>query len=141
MASGFFDFAQSYSEIDIQPLVRRHATHFKLRRRAGFGRFIWKPFIILKKLDKVPFGPFVVYSDLRNHIHQEGLARFNAYLNQITKEEKSLGVFAVGDAYKAINFVRKRYVEAYHPKFYEDIFFKEYRLRGAANTKKDRNHL
>lgn len=115
--SGFFQSVRSYSEKDIQPLIRRHPLHFILRRNQGFGRFIWKPYILIQRLQEVAMGDFVVYADLGTHISSRGRRTFDRYLTRIEQNEKSIGVFDVGKAYAAKSFVSQSAVDAYLPGF------------------------
>lgn len=117
---GFFETAVSFSELDIAPLIGRHRIHFFFRKRNGFGRYIWKPYIILKRLSQIDDGDFLVYSDLGNHIQPPANIRLREYFSNMLAHGKSLGVFEVGERYLASSFVRRKYVEYYLPSFYNN---------------------
>lgn len=117
-SSGFFGTVQSFSDSDISPLIFRHMAHFLIRRRQGFGRFIWKPYIILKFLNQVSPGDLLVYSDLGNHIHSESRAEISRYFELMDNHKKDIGVFEVGQRYISSGYVRKRFVNYYFPNFY-----------------------
>lgn len=118
--SNFFTNIQCYSEAEIRPLILKHPIHFLFRRKQGFGRFIWKPYIILKYLLHLDAGDFLVYSDSGTHINPAGRVIFRSYLERMRETDKSVGVFEVSEAYKASSFVRKNAVDEYLPNFYED---------------------
>jgi len=118
--SGFFDSVRCYSERDILPLIKRHRVHFIKRRKHGFGRFMWKPYILLKRIEETDLGDFVIYADSGTHIDATGRAKLHAYLDSIEKNDKSLGVFDTSESYKAVSFVRKLVVESYLPSFYSE---------------------
>lgn len=118
--SDFFKSVTRYSEADITELVRRHKIHFFARRKQGYGRFIWKPFTLLKRLQEVPNGDFVIYADSGTHIDPSGKSKLDSYLNSMESADKSLGVFEVSSKYKAISFVRRAVVESYIPSFYSE---------------------
>lgn len=116
----FFDTAVSFSEDDIAPLIRRHRLHFFFRKKNGFGRFMWKPYIILKRLSEIDCGDFLIYSDLGNHIQPPAQTKLEKYFSRMSAHGKSIGVFEAGDKYLASSFVRRKYVEYYLPSFYDD---------------------
>jgi len=60
-ANGFFDEVILYDEEKISDFIQTHQEHFKYTR--GFGYWVWKPYIILKTLEKCDEGDIVFYSD------------------------------------------------------------------------------
>jgi hypothetical protein len=118
--SGFFSTITCYTNSDIRPLLFRHPLHFYFRRNQGFGSFIWKPYLLLRKLSHVNDGDVVVYSDLGNHISKSGHLMFSRYMDTLIHSNKSIGVFDVGEYYKSASFVYKRAVDSYYPAFYGD---------------------
>ena len=118
--SGFFSTITCYTNSDIRSLVLRYPIHFLLRRNQGFGSFIWKPYLLLKKLKEINDGDIVVYSDLGNHISKGGHLLFNLYMDKLSEANKSIGVFGVSEYYDSSTFVYKRAVDSYYPTFYSD---------------------
>lgn len=116
--SGFFRTVRSFSERDIVPLIQRHPIHFAVRSKQGFGRFMWKPYLILEQLREIETGDFLVYADLGTHINKAGEGVFLKYLRQIEATQRSVGVFEVSKAYKSVAFVRQKAVMEYLPEFY-----------------------
>lgn len=116
----FFDTAVSFSEDDIAPLIRRHRIHFFFRKKNGFGRYIWKPYIILKRLSEIEYGDLLVYSDLGNHIQPPAQTKILEYFSNMSAHGKSIGVFEAGDRYLSSSFVRRKYVDYYLPNFYDN---------------------
>lgn len=119
-ASGFFSTITCYTNSDIRPLMLRYPIHFYLRRNQGFGSFIWKPYLVLKKLSEVNDGDIVIYSDLGNHISKAGHLLFNSYMDTLSEANKSIGVFGVSESYDSHAFVYKRAVDSYYPTFFSD---------------------
>lgn len=118
--SNFFDSILCYSEADIAPLLLRHPIHFLSNRKRGFGRYMWKPYVLLKRLREVPNGDIVIYSDSGNHIQPSAKSKFDFYLESLELRNKSIGVFETSSSYKAISYVRKAVVESYFPTFYSE---------------------
>ena len=118
--SNFFNSVTRYSEADITELMSRHRIHFFARRKHGFGRFMWKPFVVLKRLQEVPYGDVVIYTDSGTHIDPSGKSKLDSYLQSMESSDKSLGVFETSSKYKAISFVRRVVVESYFPSFYSE---------------------
>jgi hypothetical protein len=100
--------------------MSRHRIHFFARRNHGFGRFMWKPFVLLKRLQEVPYGDFVLYADSGTHIDPSGKSKLASYLESMESADKSLGVFETSSRYKAISFVRRAVVESYFPSLYSE---------------------
>ena len=65
--------------------------HDKLNHNTrGFGYWIWKPYIILKLLEKIDYDDILVYTDIGCHINKNGLDRLNEYI-EIVKKHDFLG--------------------------------------------------
>lgn len=118
--SGFFQTTTCYTDSEITPLLLRYPLHFLLRRNQGFGTFIWKPYLLLKKLKQVEYGDLVVYSDLGNHINNSGRLLFDKYVKTLSQADKSIGVFEVSESYESSSYVYRKAVESYYPNFYTD---------------------
>jgi hypothetical protein len=137
--SGFFDSVSLFTNKDIFPQLLKYPLHFFIRRRQGFGKFIWKPYVILKKLSQIPDGDVVIYSDLGTHISSAGRSLYDDYLQSLIEADKSLGVFSVGESYESSHFVYKRAVDSYNPRFYEDHNFSSSVYAGLLLVRKTAN--
>lgn len=58
---GKADKVISYHEEDIEPLRERYPGHFAIKR--GFGLWFWKPFLIMRAMDKMNEGDYLFYCD------------------------------------------------------------------------------
>ena len=123
--SKFFANSQAYSELDVKELIKRHKKYFKATSKDGFGHFMWKPYIILKMLEQIPNGEFLIYSDLGTHINYNvsAKAKFNAYLNRMLNDNSTFGVFQTSKAYNAQGLVTLPVIKSYFPQF---AFFKSW---------------
>jgi len=118
-SSGYFTSRQVYTEVDIEELINRHKSYFKRTSKVGFGHFMWKPFIILNKLSKIPDGDFLFYSDLGTHINVNDNAsvKFNEYLYKLLNEDSLFGVWETSKAYNAQGLATATVIDAYFPQF------------------------
>ena len=137
--SGFFDSVSLFTNRDILAQKLRHPLHYFLRRHQGFGRFIWKPYIILKKLSQIHPGDIILYSDLGTHINSTGRSLFENYLQSLREEDKSMGVFSAGSSYKSSHYVYKQAVDSYNPAFYDDHRFQSSVYAGLLFVRKTEN--
>ncbi len=120
--SGIFDSVQVFSNSHIQDLIRNRPVHFFLWKRRGFGFWIWKPRVILKKLESLPENDILVYLDQGFHIQASGAKRFNEYVKKLEETGSWIGVFSAGEHYRPEFFVRKSAVDNYYPDFYDGSF-------------------
>lgn len=58
---------------------------FILENPRGFGYWIWKPYIILKKLRELPEGDILLYCDACTLLKKEGKSRFQEYIELLQK--------------------------------------------------------
>ena len=59
----------------------------KLKPSRGFGYWCWKPFIILKTLEKIENDSILIYLDTGCHLNVEGIERFYEYLDLVIKND------------------------------------------------------
>lgn len=120
--SGFFDSITLSSDKDVDPLMKRHKLHFWIWRKRGFGFWIWKPFVIQKRLNQIPDGDFLVYADQGFHIQSSGKDILNEYIETLISSKSWIGVFSAGENYRPESFVKKESVMFYNPGFYQSGF-------------------
>ncbi len=120
--SGFFETVSVFSNNDIAQLVRSKPLHFLLWKRRGFGFWIWKPRVILKKLETIPEGEYLVYLDQGFHINASGVSVLDGYLSELQKSNSWIGVFSAGEHYRTELYVRRQAVEKHNPSFYKNDF-------------------
>jgi hypothetical protein len=63
------------------------------RNRRGFGFWIWKPYLILKTLESLNDGDFLVYADAGCDINSNGLKRLDEYQEMLENNEYGLITF------------------------------------------------
>jgi hypothetical protein len=120
--SGFFSSVLVYSNEHIRGLILARPFFFMLWKKRGFGFWLWKPRLILKRLREIPEDDFLVYLDQGVHIQSAGSPILQGYLNQMMNSRSCIGVFSAGEHYRPEHFVRRQAVENYNPEFYEGGF-------------------
>lgn len=109
-----FDTLQSISEFDIQEFFNKH-LNFINRNKSGFGLWIWKPKIILDKLNLIDDGDVLVYCDAGMHLNSKGLTRYIEYIDIL--ESKDMLTFSLNDGYFAQQWVKRQAIDFYYPEF------------------------
>jgi hypothetical protein len=81
--SQIFSTMKVYTVEDLLQDKEFHERHmgFIQQNRRGFGYWIWKPYIVWKRLQEVEEGDIVLYLDACTTFNNEGKARFLDYLN------------------------------------------------------------
>ena len=68
-----------------------HGDFIKNNSR-GYGYWIWKPYLIQQKLNKLNYGDILVYTDAGCEINPKGKQRFYEYIDMIDKDPKQYGL-------------------------------------------------
>jgi hypothetical protein len=111
-----FDKIIHKSEFDIPEFVNKH-SEFISKNPHGYGRFIWKPKIILDTLLTMNDGEILLYCDSGVHLNTKGLPRFHEYLSYLKKDDVSMVSFCTSDYYKPHYFVKQDAIQYYYPEF------------------------
>ena len=83
------DSLQCLTEKDLAPDFHQKHKAFLIKTPRGFGCFIWKPYIILQKLNEIEFGDILFYCDAGCHLSTKGKKRFADYL-KLTENNDAL---------------------------------------------------
>ena len=88
-ASGFFTAATAVTDLELLEDEQFRAEHgaFAASNRRGFGYWIWKPYILLRKLRNVRDGDIVFYCDAGCEINPLGAKVFAEYVRLLQKNE------------------------------------------------------
>tara|TARA_B110000208_G_C11775468_1_gene431865 strand:+ start:409 stop:1140 length:732 start_codon:yes stop_codon:yes gene_type:complete len=85
--SDWFDTVTAYGPSDLDD---NFISKFKyiLEEKKGAGYWIWKPYIISKKLDEINDGDILIYLDAGCELNLDGKQRFQEYI-EIVKNSKT----------------------------------------------------
>ncbi len=121
-ATEFFETIEVYSNEQIFDLIRKRPFQFLFWRKKGFGFWIWKPRVIIERLQKLHENDFLVYLDQGFHLQKSGAETLDRYLDEVRQSKSWAGVFSAGEIYRPESFVRQKSVIRHHPKFYDGGF-------------------
>jgi hypothetical protein len=113
--SGFFDTISIKNEYDIREFIEKHKD-FIINNKPGYGRWIWKPKIILDTLESIDEGDFLIYTDAGSYINKHGRQRFEEYLS-LLDDDKPFGVFSTSPKYSVKQYVKRDAIMHYYPEF------------------------
>ena len=113
---GVFDEILHKTELDIPDFIHKHASFIK-RETPGYGRFIWKPKIILDTLLDMKEDDILFYCDSGVHLNIQGLPRFHEYVRYLDIDGISMVTFNTNDRYKSYMYVKQDAVQFYYPEF------------------------
>jgi hypothetical protein len=77
----------------------------------GFGFWTWKPYIILKELEKLSQGDVLLYLDAGCSLNVDGINRLRAYINQVVKHPSGWFVFKTN--YSMSQYTKRILLEKY----------------------------
>jgi hypothetical protein len=92
----FFTDIHGYTDVHLQQDDRfwnKHATFVQQCPR-GYGYWIWKPYLILKELEKMNDGDVVMYIDAGCEINPTGKPRLYEYMDLLDKDPNQYGVIS-----------------------------------------------
>lgn len=113
--SGFFDTVSIKNETDIPEFIQKH-KRFIISNKPGYGRWIWKPKIILDKLESIDESDFLIWGDAGSYINKNGKQRFEEYLS-LLNDDKPIGVFSTTKNYTVKTYVKRDTIMDYFPEF------------------------
>ena len=87
-AKNFYPFKtiNSYGPEDL-PTEFAHQFKNILNMKRGGGYWIWRPIILKQKLDEINENEFLIYLDAGCHLNNNGINRFNEYIDLLDKSE------------------------------------------------------
>lgn len=109
-----FETRVALNETHIPEVIERHGD-FIQDNPQGFGLWIWKPTIILQRLQEIPENDVLLYCDAGMHLNRHGLRCYYEYLSKLNTY--NMVVFSLPDVYKAQTYVKRDAVNAYFPEF------------------------
>jgi len=104
-----FDTVKAYNETDLRSdtnFWEKHGNFIEQNWR-GSGYWIWKPYLIHKKLNELNNGDFLVYCDAGCEINSNGKQRFLEYIQMLETNESSYGVLSFMLSYREVQYTKK----------------------------------
>lgn len=116
-----FDKITCLTEHDIPEYIETHKEYISYNV-PGYGRWIWKPKIVLDALVSMSDGDFLVYADAGMYLNPHGLPRLAEYMKMLQSSTTGCIAFST-NGYFSHSFANPDAVAEYFPEFYE----KQYR--------------
>lgn len=115
-----FHDIRTLTELDFPDFFTKHSAFIQENRFNGYGRWIWKPKIILETLLSMKPNDILVYADAGVHLNKRGLPRFKEYVDMLEDPANSIVAFATNFDYR--KYVDAGAIQSYFPDFrYEDF--------------------
>jgi hypothetical protein len=110
---GEFASIEGYSEHTLKSDAAFWAKHgaFIETHSRGYGYWMWKPYLILRRLHQIPEGDILVYADAGCSINSGGKARFNDYIDMLNTTES--GVLAFHLEHKERLFTKRKVYDSF----------------------------
>lgn len=102
-----FDKIHGYTDLELKqdPVFWEKHGDFILQNPKGYGFWIWKPYLILKKLEELQEGDILVYADSGCELNPQGMERFLDYLDVLEMSE--LGILSFQMDHLEQDFTKK----------------------------------
>ena len=91
-----FDEVYGYNDDDLKQdnnFWKKHGTFIENNSR-GYGYWIWKSYLIQKKLNEIDEGDILVYADCGCELNLKGKPRFLEYIDLLDKNLKNYGIIS-----------------------------------------------
>jgi len=89
--SKLYDQIKILTNSDIDAKGRKIQKKFQNKR--GYGYWFWKPYLILKIMNKMNRDDILHYADVGCHINLKGRMRFKRYIELLNKQKKGIIAF------------------------------------------------
>lgn len=91
-----FNEINGYTEKDLKEDKHFWEKHgeFINNNYKGYGYWIWKPFLIQKKLAELNYGDFLIYADAGCEINKNGKQRFFEYIDILNNDNNQYGILS-----------------------------------------------
>lgn len=106
---GVFDEVIVLNESDLDIDFRERWKHVLQSGVRGFGYWCWKPYIILKVLEKLSKGDILMYCDAGCHLNPDGVNRLVEYFEELKTDK--LGIKAFEAYYSLIDVKERRWTK------------------------------
>ena len=89
----FFDEIHVMNEDALEPEFCSKWQHIMKFGVRGFGYWCWKPYIILRLLEKMPENAVLLYCDAGCHLNPKGVARLQFYVDEVNADPLGIKAF------------------------------------------------
>ena len=94
--SGFFEQVFLYDEHFLSASFKEKFKDKLILGSRGYGYWVWKPYVILETLKKIPENSVLLYMGAGCHINPKGKEQFENFVNRV-KAHQGILAFQLGD--------------------------------------------
>lgn len=105
----FFDEIHVMDESSLEPEFWSQWHHIMKLGTRGFGYWCWKPYVILRLMEKMPEGGFLLYCDAGCHLNPKGVDRLRDYIDMLNAS--SMGIKAFYTFFSELDVTEKRWTK------------------------------
>ena len=98
----FFDEIHVMDETSLEQDFSSRWRHIMRSGIRGFGYWCWKPYIILRLLERIPDDSVLLYCDAGCHLNPAGVNRLNDYINELNGDHLGIKAFPSSCSYAEV---------------------------------------
>lgn len=99
-----FDEVEVFDESSLLPDL---APWLQKGNKRRFAFYCWKPYLVLRELQKMKDGDFLVYCDAGCHLKKSGRPRFLDYLSMLADDAIGVKLFEVAESFRGKEGIEK----------------------------------
>ena len=88
--------------------------HFIESNNRGYGYWIWKPYVINKRLQEIADNDILIYCDAGCELNKNGLQRIIEYIDALNTNIDDYGVFSFRLRFKEISYTKNKIFEYFN---------------------------
>ncbi len=105
----FFDEIHVMDENSLDPEFRKQWEHILRFDVRGYGYWLWKPYIILRLLEKMPENGVLLYCDAGCHLNPKGIERLHKYVDELNADK--VGIKAFTAQFPHLDVIERRWTK------------------------------
>jgi len=104
----FFDEIIGFNEMDLKRDIQFWDKHgiFIENNNRGYGYWIWKPYLIKNKLDKINNNDILIYCDAGCQINKDGKERLLEYIDLLNINNENYGIISFQLEFKELLYTK-----------------------------------
>ncbi len=106
--SNWFDTCEEFDENCLDNNFKSKFSNI-LKEKKGGGYWIWKPYIIKKKLQEIKDGDYLIYLDAGCTLNTKAKKRFDEYIEML--DNSNLGIISFQTNYEEYKYTKKEIFE------------------------------
>ena len=128
--SGFFKDVYLYDEHSFSESFKKQFAQQLQRGVRGFGYWVWKPYVVLETLRKIPERSVLLYMDAGCHINPHGKNLFDSFVERVARNESGLLVAELTNAALELYYTKGDLLDFFGIRNQKDIILTPQRAGG-----------